>query len=415
MSQNFSDLCIGEMTMLTCRLLLKDRLRDTRIRLSGTKCIPFPRQRFLLLILLLIFNAEAGAQKIKTTAENDSLLQALEREMAAAQPQQTAPRFRASTNPDISIITDVRSWYTSEGPRNVDAEVHEVESSFRSAIDPFARADIYVSMAHEDGEFEFELEEAYLTTLSLPYRLQLRVGKFRNTIGKINRIHPHALPFVDIPAVYTNFFGDEGLNDQGASLSWLLPNMSFYQELTVEVTRGPKESKSFAFNEGNRLLYTGHLKNFWDLSEDKTLELGLSAIAGPNELEQTSWIGGIDVTYRWKPLRFNTYQSLTLQAETFISHKEIRDYVIKSWGMYALVNYQLARRWFILGRFDHSDIPDDAAWNESAVSTTLGWYLTEYQKLEFGVKTSWGPTFDQTYQGLVRMVFVIGTHGAHEY
>ncbi len=377
--------------------------------------MPFPSRGFLLSILLLISPAEAGAQEVNSLAENDSLLNVLELEMVAARPQQTASRFRPSTNPDISVITDVRSWYTSKGRRNVDTEVHEVESSFRSVIDPFARADIYIGMGHEDGQFEFELEEAYLTTLSLPYRLQLRIGKFRNTVGKINRIHPHALPSVDIPAVYTNFFGEEGLNDQGTSLSWLLPNMSFFQELTVEVTRGPRESESFALNEGNRLLYTGHFKNFWDLSEDKSLELGLTAIAGPNEFERTSWIGGIDVTYRWKPLRFNTYRSLTVQGETFVSNKDTPDSVIKSWGMYALVNYQLARRWFVLGRFDHSDLPDDASWNESAVSTTLGWYLTEFQKLEFGLKTSWGPSFDQTYQGLVRLVFVIGTHGAHEY
>ncbi len=358
------------------------------------------------------------AQEPDTTAAADSLLQELEREMAATQPppsQQAVPRTRPSTNPDISVIGDARAWYVSEGPRNVDAEMHEVEIAFRSVIDPFARADVYVAIAHEDGEFEFELEEAFLTTLSLPFLLQLRAGKFRSTVGKINRIHPHALPFIDTPAVYTNFFGEEGLNDQGASLSWLVPNPSFFQELTVEVTRGPGESESFAFNEGNKLLYTGHLKNFWDLSDDATLELGLSGIAGPNEDDRTSWLGGVDVTYKWKPLQFNTYRSLTLQAEAFVSRKETDEATISAWGMYALLNYQLTRRWFLVGRFDHADLPDDASWNENAVSTTLGWYLTEFQKLELGLKTSWGPAFDQTYQALVRLVFVIGTHGAHEY
>ena len=355
------------------------------------------------------------AQEPDTTAAADSLLQELEREMAATPPQQAAPRTRPSTTPDISVIGDARAWYVSEGPRNVDAEMHEVEIAFRSVIDPFARADVYVAIAHEDGEFEFELEEAFLTTLSLPFLLQLRAGKFRSTVGKINRIHPHALPFIDTPAVYTNFFGEEGLNDQGASLSWLVPNPSFFQELTVEVTRGPSESESFAFNEGNQLLYTGHLKNFWDLSEDATLELGLSGIAGPNEDDRTSWLGGVDVTYKWKPLQFNAYRSLTLQAEAFVSRKETDEATISAWGMYALANYQLTRRSFLVGRFDHADLPDDASWNENAVSTTLGWYLTEFQKLELGLKTSWGPEMDQTYQALVRLVFVIGTHGAHEY
>ena len=374
-------------------------------------------RRWVLISLLVGIHTVATAQEPDTTAAADSLLQELEREMVAAQPppQQATPRSRPSTNPDISVIGDARAWYISEGPRNVDAEVHEVEIAFRSVVDPFARADIYVAIAHENGAFEFELEEAFLTTLSLPFLLQLRAGKFRSTLGKINRIHPHALPFIDTPAVYANFFGEEGLNDQGASLSWLVPNPSFFQELTVEVTRGPGESESFAFNEGNKLLYTGHLKNFWDLSDDATLELGLSGIAGPNEDDRTSWLGGVDVTYKWKPLQFNAYRSLTLQAEAFVSRKETDEAAISAWGMYALANYQLARRWFLVGRFDHADLPDDAAWNENAVSTTLGWYLTEFQKLELGLKTSWGPAFDQTYQALVRLVFVIGTHGAHEY
>jgi len=375
-------------------------------------------RRWVLIALLVGIHTVATAQEPDTTAVADSLLQELEREMAALQPppsQQAVPRPRPSTNPDISVIGDARAWYISEGPRNVDAEMHEVEIAFRSVVDPFARADVYVAIAHEDGAFEFELEEAFLTTLSLPFLLQLRVGKFRSTLGKINRIHPHALPFIDTPAVYANFFGEEGLNDQGASLSWLVPNPSFFQELIVEVTRGPGESESFAFNEGNKLLYTGHLKNFWDLSEDATLELGLSGIAGPNEDDRTSWLGGVDVTYKWKPLQFNTYRSLTLQAEAFVSRKETDEAAITAWGMYALLNYQLTRRSFLVGRFDHADLPDDASWNENAVSTTLGWYLTEFQKLELGLKTSWGPEMDQTYQALVRLVFVIGTHGAHEY
>lgn len=372
-------------------------------------------RRLVLVFLLLWFCAAASAQISDTRA--DSLLKELERELAAPQPPSrvATQRFRPSTNPDISVISDVRAWYTSEGPRNVDAELHELEMSFRSVIDPYARADIFIGIGHDGTEFEFELEEAYLTTLALPFRLQLKAGKFRNTIGKINRIHPHFLPYIDTPAVYANFFGEEGLNDQGVSLSWLMPNPTFFQELTFEITRGPSESESFALSEANRLLYTAHMKNFWDLSENTTLELGLSGIAGPNQDNLTTWITGLDVTYKWKPLQFNTYHSVTLQAEAFFSRKETAEETISAWGMYALANFQIGRRTFLVGRFDHSDLPGNASWDENAVSTTLGWYLTEYQKLELGLKTSWGPEFEQTYQALVGLVFVIGAHGAHEY
>ena len=319
------------------------------------------------------------------------------------------------TNPDISLIGDFRAWYTSEGPRNVDLEMHEVESSFRSVIDPFARADIFIGMGHDNGEFEFELEEAYLTTLSLPFQLQAKAGKFRSNIGKINRLHPHALPFIDVPAVYANLFGDEGLNDQGAGLNWLVPNQRFYQELSVEITRGPGEGESFEHSDGNHLLYTSHLKNFFDLSDNVSLEIGLSGLAGPNNMGETTTMVGVDVTYKWKPLQFNTYKSLTLQFEGFQSRKDMGPSTIQAIGMYALVNYQLARRWFLSGRFDRSDLPENPDWDEKAVSTTLGWYLSEYQKIELGGRTSWGPELEQSYQALLGIVFVIGTHGAHEY
>jgi hypothetical protein len=314
------------------------------------------------------------------------------------------------------VIGDVRAWYLSDAERNVDFEVHEVETAFRSVVDPYARADVFVSIAHEDGEFEFELEEAFLTTLSLPYRLQLKAGKFRSTFGKLNRIHPHALPYIDVPAVYRNFLGDEGLKDQGLSLSWLTPVTAFYQDLTVEVTRGPGGGPTFDHAQNNRLLYAGRLKNFWDLTDQATLEVGLGAALGPNPAGFVSVLGGLDVTYIWKPLQYNVYRGVTLQGEAFVLRNPISDDArMRSWGGFLLAGYRFARRWGVTARLDHSDLPDDNTWNENAVSGTLGWYLTEYQKLEIGLRTAKASGMDRHVQALIRGVFVIGSHGAHEY
>ncbi len=51
----------------------------------------------------------------------------------------------------------------------------------------------------ETGKFSLDLEEGYVTTLSLPAHLQLKAGKFRSAMGKINPVHPHALPFISLP------------------------------------------------------------------------------------------------------------------------------------------------------------------------------------------------------------------------
>lgn len=403
---------------------------------------------FFSVLIACLVAGPAAAQDPDSTAAADSLLiRELTREMAVADTPESAAggdvaRAAATTNPDISVIGDARARYLSEGEKNMDVGLNEAEFAFRSVIDPYARADFYISIhdtgfghnehgeeesagggenpaeeeaGHEAG-FAFELEEAYLTTLSLPGRIQGRIGKFRTQIGRINTVHPHALPFIDMPAVYENFFGEEGLNDQGADLSWLLPHDAFYQELTVTVHRGPSENGSFARSEDNRLLYAAHLRNFWDLSRDATLEVGLTGLSGLNDEHERSLVGGVDVTYIWKPVQFNTYRSLTLQSELFVSRRSTAAGVeVDAVGMYSMASWQLARRWFITGRYDFSELPDDASWDQNGFSATLGWYLTEFQKLELGGTHVWGDSVEASWSALFRLVFVIGTHGAHEY
>ncbi|MEO8166760.1 MAG: hypothetical protein ABI623_00845, partial [bacterium] len=281
------------------------------------------------------------------------------------------------------------------------------------------RADFFFSVSRDPatGKFGLDLEEGYLTTLELPASLQLRAGKFRSTFGKINNIHPHALSFIDVPNVYAQYLGEEGLNDEGFSLSWLVPNpFEFYQELTFEVTRGPSDNPSFARSDVDRFLYVGHLKNFWDLSDNSTFELGLSAASGQNDSAFASVIGGIDLTYKWKPLQFNTYQSFVLQLEALSSSRKISPVEkINSWGMYALATYQLDKRIFLTGRFDYSNAPDNASYVERAYSGTLGWLATEFQKVELEFKTTTSNVLPNMNQILLRSVFVIGAHGAHAY
>lgn len=345
----------------------------------------------------------------------------IERELAevtqaAKRPVGRVASAAQSTNPDISVIGDFRFWYRPDEERSVDFEMHEVETSIRGAVDPYARGDIFIAIANEEGEVVFELEEAFLTTLSLPLKLQARVGKFRSNFGKINRIHPHALPYPDLPSMSEYFFGEEGLKDEGASLNWLLPNRAFYQELSFEFTRGPTENPSFVRSEQDRFLYVGRLKNFWDLTRSATLELGLNGSAGPNSAGATTTIAGADVTYIWKPLRRNNYRSFMLQIEGLVSNRRSNaGQDVTSIGLYVVIQYQLAQRLHFVARYDHSDLPDDNGWNENAFSGFLGWYATEFQKLEVGLKTRTGARFDQTWEVLARLVFVIGTHGAHQY
>jgi hypothetical protein len=336
------------------------------------------------------------------------------------QPATPAAPVRSgiSANPDISVIGDFRGSYQSNADRNFNAELHETEISLQSVVDPYARADFFVSFSRnpETGEYGAEVEEGYLTTLSLPGHLQLKAGKFKQNFGRINSVHPHALPFIDMPNAFVNLFGEEGLNDEGASLSWLLPNKAFYQELIFQATAGFSETPSFSLSNGNHFIYLAHLKNFFTLSDNATLELGFSGVTGPNDSSLNTNIGAADLTYKWKPVQLNTYHSLTWQSEFFYSNKDLGENVtVNSFGLYSFIRYQIAKRWFLTGRFDYGEKPYNNTITENAFSLTAGWEATEFQKIEFEAKTTDGNNEDRFYQAWLRWIFVIGAHGAHQY
>ncbi|MEK7249967.1 MAG: hypothetical protein AAB209_06025, partial [Bacteroidota bacterium] len=153
------------------------------------------------LVLLFVLCSIAVAQQ-DTTATADSLLikqleaqmqttqdSSLQQGQSSATPVRTAP----STNPDISAIGDFRSSYTSTGSRKVETYLNELELQIASVVDPYARAEFLFSFGKDltTGDLGIELEVATLTSTSLPYRLQLTLGKFKPQFGKVNVLHPH--------------------------------------------------------------------------------------------------------------------------------------------------------------------------------------------------------------------------------
>jgi len=378
---------------------------------------------YLFFLTFTVFTSISSFSQVPadSTAADSALLKQIEQQMQtnnqpAQQPQQT--RSTLSFNPDIGVIGDFQGSYISKGNKNFNAYLNETELSLQANVDPYARADFFLSFARdpETGKYGVEVEEGYLTTLSLPAQLQLKVGKFREAIGRINPTHPHALPFIDLPNAYVNYFGEDGLNDEGASLSWLIPNKKFYQEIVFQVTSGLSESPSFYRGDNNHLIYLGHLKNFFTLSDNATLELGLTGITGPNDSSRTTSIAAADLTYKWKPVQMNTYRSVTWQSEFYYGHRNVMENLsVNSFGLYSFLQYQLAKRWFLTGRYDYAQKPYDKDIIEQAYSLTAGWYATEFSKIELEGKTTDDNVVQRYYQAWLRWIFVIGAHGAHQY
>ena len=152
-----------------------------------------------------------------------------------------------------------------------------------------------------------------------------------------------------------NYFG-EGINDEGASLSWLIPNSHFYQELVLQVTDGPIDNPSFSRSVGNTYLELLHLKNFFDLSSNATLEVGLSGITGANQFDFRTNVAAIDLTYKWKPVRLIRTNPLpgSLKHGSAMRTFPARRLLTPS-AMYSFINFQFSKRWFFTGMYSYSN------------------------------------------------------------
>ncbi|HMJ87954.1 MAG TPA: hypothetical protein VK504_32480, partial [Vicinamibacterales bacterium] len=142
-------------------------------------------------------------------------------------------------NPDIAVIGDFlgAAGHNSVNPQPA-FEMHESEASFQAVVDPYARADFFLSF----GENGVELEEGYATLTALPGGLLTKVGKMRAAFGKVNTMHNHVLPWTDRPLVNLNLVGGEdGIDDAGISVARLIPNPWLFLEATGQVYRGDSD------------------------------------------------------------------------------------------------------------------------------------------------------------------------------
>ncbi|MCP1727684.1 hypothetical protein J2T60_001684 [Natronospira proteinivora] len=123
-------------------------------------------------------------------------------------------------------------------------QMREVEFAFSSTVDPYF--DAFVMFVFENGDID--LEEAYITTRSLPAGLQMKAGKFLSDVGYINKQHPHDWAFVDRPWMNEFLFGDHGLMETGVQMTWM-PETQTYTRFGVELLNG--ESSGIAPYVGN--------------------------------------------------------------------------------------------------------------------------------------------------------------------
>jgi hypothetical protein len=329
-------------------------------------------------------------------------------------------------NPDISLIGDFVgiAGHNDVGPGRL-LELHESEIGLQAIIDPYSRADAFLSF----GETGVNVEEAYITFTSLPAGLLLKVGKKRADFGKVNTTHNHALPFIDRPLVTNNLVGGEdGIDDSGFFLSRFLPApKNWFLEGSAELMRGDSDDLFHASRRQDASV-VGHLRAYRDLSESTNLDLGVSYARGHNNLGSnflTNLYGG-DATLRWRPLRRAIYNSFMFRTELFWSARDQFSSSVPAlfqtqhaFGLYAYGEYRVNRRWTVGGRFDRSGHATDAHLTDSGFSGILTYWPSEFSQIRgqyrFGHLATAPSDFSNANEFLFQVLFVMGAHGAHPF
>jgi hypothetical protein len=372
-----------------------------------------------------VLKAQAG--QAPSTAPADTSTEAANQTPAPAESVTAPPvslggaggSAAKALNPDISMIGDFIAYAGGNSiQRSPSLQMHESEIGVQAIIDPYARGDVFLSF----GETGVNLEEGYITFTALPGGFVSRVGKMRAAFGKINAMHNHVMPFVDRPLVTQNLVGGEdGIDDAGVSVERIIPfPKGIFLSATGQVFRGDSgagDQLLFQSHQKNDVSTVAHLRGYKDLNESTNLDLGLSYARGHNELGSNfiTSLYGVDATVRWKPLRRAIYHSFVGRSEFIWSQRQQPPFEQRAFGMYASGEYQFHRRWFVGGRYDWSDRPQQANLTDKGGSAILTYWPSEFSQIRGQYRFTDYAGDHKTNELLLQVLFSLGAHGAHPF
>jgi hypothetical protein len=335
------------------------------------------------------------------------------------------------------------------------------EMSLYSVVDPYFDLFAVLSLSPDGAD----LEEAYFTTRQLPYGFQMKAGKFLASFGRVNEQHEHYWDFANRPLIATALFGEEGLNEIGAQVTWVAPT-SFYLMFGAEVLNGENEqsfgtsgfsdpSGSIAVNavQGPNV-YIGFIRSSFDIN-DASILLGISNAIGRTRIDQaysegngnaidanTDILGGdLTVKYSLDAIRFISFQSEYMYR--VMNGKEYTDFTISNFvlapnaldkhhsGLYAQVAVKLDQLWEVGARYDllmQNDVSISGGnqhmpSNLPRYSAMIEYSPTEFSRIRLQIDrdlsryllNSDGWSQQPYTQIILQANLTIGAHGAHAF
>lgn len=345
-----------------------------------------------------------------------------------------------SLNPDISVILDAVAGYSQRAPLRLAGDdpdlggdgthaaagftLQEAEFGFQAVVDPSFRADVFLTIPNMSG---VEVEEAVITTTSLPADLQVKAGVFRSALGRQNGQHLHVQGFTRRPLLNAAYLSTDGLRAPGVQMSWLVP-VPFFLQLGVEAfSVGPPEdlSQPSSFGGGARtdFTYAAELKAFGAASESLSISGGLNFATGlspgldgtPELAGARSFLYGADLYVKFKPANeadgyFNVAWTTEYFARKLGRHLDA--------GLYSQLVVRVARRWSVGVREDVLGLPaSEIQPLTSRTSLSVGFAATEFARLRAYVEREFShSTLVSDSLGAYLLLEVsIGAHGAHAF
>jgi hypothetical protein len=293
----------------------------------------------------------------------------------------------------------------------------------------------------------------------------VKAGKFLASFGRVNEQHEHYWDFANRLLIATALFGEDGLNEIGAQVTWVAPT-SFYLVLGAEILNGineqsfgtsgfsdPRSSVAINAVQGPNL-YIGFLRSSFDIDEASIL-FGISNAMGTTRNDQgfssagsageaidanTDIIGGdLTIKYSLDAIRF-----VSLQGEYMYRVMNGTEYTHDSLiavsspsldkhnsGFYAQVAAKLDQLWEIGVRYDllmQNDVMlggtnQHMPSNLPRYSAMIEYSPTEFSRLRLQldrdlsryVQTSGGLSQQPYTQIILQANLTIGAHGAHAF
>lgn len=357
-----------------------------------------------------------------------------------------------SSNYNDASLADLQGG--GHDPARNGFTLQNLELTLSGAVDPFwdAQANL-IFLIDAEGESLFEVEEVYMVSRALPAGLQFKVGQFFTEFGRHNTQHPHRWSFVDQPVIASRLLGGDGLRSQGARLAWLMP-LGWYSEFYLSM-QNPNGETTASFvapafeDDGNPAELAGYTLqerevrgsqdmmigarwlNGGDLSDNLSMNLGLSSVTGPNAggAENVTTLLGADLYMKWQP----SYSQRGFPFIAWHSETMSRDYqvvdgtqqkTLKDSGYFSQLLWGFKTGWVAAVRYENASaeggntgyvMADDAMRNErSRSSVSLSWYPSEFSKIRLQYNQDNAEHLaDQGDTVWLQWEFGIGSHAAH--